>query len=409
MSALIEVRNLHKHYRMGEEVVRALNGVSVDIQAGEFVAITGASGSGKSTLMHLIGCLDRPTSGTYKLDGRDVSRVSDGTLADIRNQQIGFVFQTFNLINRTSAIENVSVPMFYARQFNGREAALKALERVGLTPRATHKPSELSGGERQRVAIARALVNDPLLLLADEPTGNLDSRTGEQIMALFHELNRQGVTIVLVTHDQDVALQAQRVIHMRDGKVVYDCPTSELLRESPANAHPVATQASPTARQVSATRDAAPPTALPAAETAVEPAAESAAAPLRRVGGATVALWLGGLAWVSLAGWVFSVIQMFQATPPEWRVSGPPKVMKPEDVPPALMQWGVVFVAASMALLGLGVAAMVLGALARRKIRNELEPLAGAGRARVGFWLGLSAMLAPPLAWLGTTVWTALR
>jgi putative ABC transport system ATP-binding protein len=230
VTALIEVKSLTKYYRMGESVVRALDGVDITIERGDFVAITGASGSGKSTLMHVIGCLDRPTGGTYDLDNRDVSNLSDRELAAVRNEQIGFVFQTFNLINRTSAAENVGVPLFYARKNNTRSPALVALERVGLKSRASHNPNELSGGERQRVAIARAIVNNPPLLLADEPTGNLDSRTGAQIMSIFRSLNAEGVTIVMVTHEPDIAEQARRIIFMRDGKIVSDRLTEDILR-----------------------------------------------------------------------------------------------------------------------------------------------------------------------------------
>jgi putative ABC transport system ATP-binding protein len=222
MSLLIEIKNLTKHYLMGDTLVRALDGVDLSIEQGEFVAITGASGSGKSTMMHLLGCLDRPTEGEYWLDGELVSAMSDRQLAIIRNQKIGFVFQTFNLIQRTSAIDNVAVPLFYARKSEVRAPSIRALERVGLSARGSHKPSELSGGERQRVAVARAIVNEPKILLADEPTGNLDSRTGKQIMGLFHELHRAGVTVLIVTHEMSVALQARRVIRMRDGKVIED-------------------------------------------------------------------------------------------------------------------------------------------------------------------------------------------
>lgn len=229
---LISIRGLTKYYRMGESIVHALDRVDLDIEKGEFVAITGASGSGKSTMMHLLGCLDRPTAGTYLLNGHNVGEMSDRELARIRNREIGFVFQTFNLINRTTALDNVGVPMFYARAANTRGPARRALERVGLTQRAAHTPSELSGGERQRVAIARAIVNDPLLLLADEPTGNLDTRTGEQIMEIFRTLNEQGVTIILVTHEQDVAIQTKRIVQMRDGKIILDKPTRELIREA---------------------------------------------------------------------------------------------------------------------------------------------------------------------------------
>ncbi len=228
---LIRIRNLTKHYVMGDTVVRALDGVDLDVEEGEFLAITGASGSGKSTMMHLIGCLDRPTSGTYQLDGDDVSRMSDRQLAETRNRKIGFVFQTFNLIQRTSAVDNVAVPLFYARRTRVREPAQRALTRVGLSHRAWHKPSELSGGERQRVAIARAIVNEPRLLLADEPTGNLDSRTGRQIMDIFRELHACGATLVLVTHEMSVALQARRIVRMRDGKIFEDRPVDAALRE----------------------------------------------------------------------------------------------------------------------------------------------------------------------------------
>jgi putative ABC transport system ATP-binding protein len=219
---VIRVTNLSKVYRMGRTEVRALDGVDLAIGRGEFVSLVGASGSGKSTMMHLLGCLDRPTGGSYELDGRLVSTMSDRELARIRNQQIGFVFQSFNLISRMRAWENVAVPLFYARQTFTRKSALDALDRVGLSQRADHAPNELSGGERQRVAIARALVNNPKLLLADEPTGNLDSRTGEQIMSLIHELCAQGVTIVLVTHEQDIASQARRIVRLRDGRVIED-------------------------------------------------------------------------------------------------------------------------------------------------------------------------------------------
>ena len=229
--ALIQLNGLTKFYRMGDSIVRALDGVNMTIERGEFVAITGASGSGKSTMMHLLGCLDRPTAGTYHFDQRNVSDLSDRDLAQIRNKRIGFVFQTFNLINRTSALENVGVPLFYARSTNTSGPARVALERVGLDQRARHTPAELSGGERQRVAIARAIVNNPLLILADEPTGNLDSKTGEQIMGIFRSLNEQGVTVILVTHEQDVALQAKRVVQMRDGRIVMDRPSAEIRAE----------------------------------------------------------------------------------------------------------------------------------------------------------------------------------
>jgi putative ABC transport system ATP-binding protein len=223
---IIRLRGLTKHYRMGHSVVKALNGVDLEIRRGEFLAVTGPSGSGKSTLMHILGCLDRPTEGTYELNGERVSSLSDRKLAVVRNRQIGFVFQTFNLINRTSAVDNVAVPLIYARQSNTRAAARAALEQVGLAQRARHRSSELSGGERQRVAIARAIVNQPALLLADEPTGNLDSATGEQIMDIFKQLHRTGVTIVVVTHEPDIAAQAQRIVRMRDGRILEDRPVT---------------------------------------------------------------------------------------------------------------------------------------------------------------------------------------
>lgn len=234
---MIKARQLKKLYRMGESVVRALDGVDLGINEGEFASIAGASGSGKSTMMHILGCLDRPTSGVYEFNGVDINDLSDRQLALVRNRHIGFVFQTFNLINRTSAVDNVAVPLVYGRSRSARKAAMTALDRVGLANRASHTPSELSGGERQRVAIARAIVNNPKLILADEPTGNLDSRTGEQIMEIFHELNATGVTIVLVTHEMDIAVQARRIIRMRDGNIVMDEALSdvtrgELLRES---------------------------------------------------------------------------------------------------------------------------------------------------------------------------------
>jgi putative ABC transport system ATP-binding protein len=228
---MIHIEGMTKLYQMGESVVRALDGVDLTVRQGEFVSITGASGSGKSTMMHLIGCLDRPTSGSYLLAGQRVDRLGEAKLAQMRNQYIGFVFQTFNLVNRTSAVDNVALPLIYARRGHGRTMALKALDRVGLAHRGKHRPNELSGGERQRVAIARALVNDPPLLLADEPTGNLDSRTGEQILKLFHDLHAEGVTIVLVTHEMAVAAQAQRVIRMMDGKIIEDRVVDAAFRE----------------------------------------------------------------------------------------------------------------------------------------------------------------------------------
>ena len=222
--ALIEVRDLWKTYVMGSEEIHALQGVSIQIQRGEYVAIMGPSGSGKSTLMNLIGCLDTPTKGSYLLNEKQVSQMNDNELARIRNEEIGFVFQTFNLLPRASALQNVELPLVYGGVANrDRHARAKAaLEKVELGSRMTHKPNELSGGQRQRVAIARALVNNPSILLADEPTGNLDSKTGSEIMALFARLHQAGNTIVLVTHEADIAAFAHRTIHLRDGNVEKD-------------------------------------------------------------------------------------------------------------------------------------------------------------------------------------------
>ena len=221
---VILTHKLARDYDMGGEVVHALRGVDIQIRRNEFVAIMGPSGSGKSTLMNLIGCLDTPTGGEYWLNGQKVSDLSDDELARIRNKEIGFVFQTFNLLPRATSLHNVELPLIYAGMpaQARRQQAARALERVGLADRMTHKPNELSGGQRQRVAIARALVNEPSILLADEPTGNLDSATGEEIMRLFEELHDQGQTILLVTHEHDIAAHARRQIHLRDGKIERD-------------------------------------------------------------------------------------------------------------------------------------------------------------------------------------------
>ncbi|MBD3348822.1 MAG: ATP-binding cassette domain-containing protein [Candidatus Eisenbacteria bacterium] len=225
MERVIETRKVTKHYLMGDLCVKALRGVDLTVNRGEFVAIMGASGSGKSTLLNVIGCLDRPTSGQYLLDGVDTSGFSRDQYAEVRNQRIGFVFQTFNLLPRTTALDNVELPLFYDRtgKFNDpRAAAVESLERVGLGDRMHHDPSELSGGQRQRVAMARALVNNPSIILADEPTGNLDSRTSVDVLSVFQELNEQGITVLLVTHETDIAQYAKRIVVMRDGLIVSD-------------------------------------------------------------------------------------------------------------------------------------------------------------------------------------------
>jgi putative ABC transport system ATP-binding protein len=217
---MIVAQALVKEYVLGTTVVRALDGVDFDVPEGDMLAITGPSGSGKSTLMHIIGCLDRPDGGVYMLAGDDVSRLSKNRLAEIRNRRIGFVFQTFNLLPRLSALENVELPMLYAGMRGAKERAAEALRSVGLADRMRHVPNQLSGGQRQRVAVARALITDPSILLADEPTGNLDSRTGEEIMTLFQSLNTAGRTIIVVTHEPEIAGRCRRQIHMRDGKIV---------------------------------------------------------------------------------------------------------------------------------------------------------------------------------------------
>ena len=236
--ALIEARELTKVYRMGDQTVHALRGVSLDVQAGEFVAVMGASGSGKSTLMNILGCLDQPTTGTLHLAGEAVQTMSTDQLASLRNRRIGFVFQQFNLLPRTSALENVELPMVYAgvAPAERHRRALQALQRVGLAERAAHTPAELSGGQQQRVAIARALVNQPQLILADEPTGALDSATSLDIMQLLADLNAQGMTVILVTHEHDIAAWARRAITFRDGRIVDD-RAQPGLRQAPVAAH----------------------------------------------------------------------------------------------------------------------------------------------------------------------------
>lgn len=219
---MIEINNLTKVYDSDSLSVTALREVSFTVKKGEFVAIMGPSGSGKSTLMNLLGCLDLPTTGNYNLVDLKISQLKPNQLAEVRNKKIGFVFQSFNLLPRMTALENTELPLLYGKIPNSSNIAMQALERVGLKHRANHKPTELSGGEKQRVAIARALVNQPAIILADEPTGNLDSATGQEIMALFHDLNKDGVTLILVTHEKEIAQQAKRIINMKDGKIVQD-------------------------------------------------------------------------------------------------------------------------------------------------------------------------------------------
>jgi len=243
---LIDIKDVVKVYTLGEVEVRALDGVSLSIAAGEFVAIMGPSGSGKSTLMNLLGCLDRPTSGRYVLDGIDVSAMNSDSRAEVRNAKIGFVFQSFNLLARTSALENVELPLLYGHEglLSGErdKRARRALDRVGLSGREHHTPSQLSGGQQQRVAIARALITDPAILLADEPTGNLDTKTSEDVMSIFQELNDQGKTVLLITHESDIARFAKRNVALRDGKIVADEKVAQ-VRAAPrtpqaAGAHP---------------------------------------------------------------------------------------------------------------------------------------------------------------------------
>ncbi len=223
--AIIETHELVKRYELGGDVIMALDHVSLSIEEGEMVAITGPSGSGKSTLMHILGCLDRVDGGSYLLAGEDVSRMTSRHLAEMRNRRIGFVFQTFNLLPRLNALENVELPLLYAGRSDAREPARAALERMGLSDRLDHEPNQLSGGQRQRVAIARALVTDPAIILADEPTGNLDSRTGDEILGLLGDLHRQGRTIIIVTHEHEVAAHCPRQICLRDGRITADsCP-----------------------------------------------------------------------------------------------------------------------------------------------------------------------------------------
>lgn len=224
MANIIKIRNIIRDFQLGQETVHVLKGIDLDIEKGEYVAIMGPSGSGKSTLMNLIGCLDTPTSGSYILNGKDVSQMSDDELADIRNKEIGFVFQTFNLLPRTTALDNVALPMVYAgySKKDRTERAVQVLHDVGLSDRMDHRPNQLSGGQRQRVAVGRALVNKPSIILADEPTGNLDSKTGAEIMNLIEDIHKAGNTIIVVTHEEEIAAHAQRIIRLRDGMVESD-------------------------------------------------------------------------------------------------------------------------------------------------------------------------------------------
>jgi len=307
---VIELADITKIYPMGVTEVRALDGVSLRIDEGEFVSIVGQSGSGKSTMMHLLGCLDRPTAGVYRLLGETVSSLSDRELARIRNRSVGFVFQTFNLISRMSAWENVAVPLFYARQTRTKPSALAALERVGLADRAAHQPNELSGGERQRVAIARALVNRPRLILADEPTGNLDTKTGAQIMQIFHDLHRAGTTVILVTHEHEIASRTQRIVSMRDGKIIEDRPSG-----SGPDVAGRTLVAAPAATPITVVAPAPPPVAAAAgsqdqsspAETDQAPPAETDDAPpaVLHPNARRALIWtlLGPMCVVGLLGW----------------------------------------------------------------------------------------------------------
>ncbi|WP_316829201.1 ABC transporter ATP-binding protein [Pedobacter aquatilis] len=232
---LITIKEIGRKYVIGSEVIHALKSVSLDIKKGEFVALMGPSGSGKSTLMNILGCLDTPSSGSYVLNGTDVSHMSDDALAEVRNQEIGFVFQTFNLLPRSTSLDNVALPLIYAgnSKKDREERAKKALENVGLGNRMDHKPNELSGGQRQRVAVARALINDPSIILADEPTGNLDTKTSIEIMALLEEIHSKGNTIILVTHEEDIAQHAHRIVRMRDGLIENDYINTDIKNVSP--------------------------------------------------------------------------------------------------------------------------------------------------------------------------------
>ncbi len=347
---MIELHNVTKVYQMGLVQVRALDGVSVRVEPGEFVAITGASGSGKSTMMHIIGALDRPTAGTYRFQSQPVDHLTDRQLATLRNRRVGFVFQTFNLINASSALNNVALPLFYAGRARTAEPAMKALEAVGLANRATHRPTEMSGGERQRVAIARAIVNNPAVVLADEPTGNLDSKTGQQIMDIFHQLNHQGVTIILVTHEPDIAAQAKRVILMRDGKIEGDRSTDS--REGPAV-------------PPSAADRPAPQTPAPELETdAVLPKARAAAR-------ATL------LTLISLL--VLALLPLAAQDLPDTRA-------------PQVALW-IASLLAIGGFLGGSILAIRFGSSARRELASAEPSTSGRRRATAAMIVGIAAML----------------
>jgi putative ABC transport system ATP-binding protein len=380
--ALIELRGVTKLYRMGDSVVRALDGVDLKIEAGEFVAITGPSGSGKSTLMHLIGCLDRPTSGSVLLGGRDVSNLSDRQLAHIRNRQIGFVFQTFNLINRMTAVDNVAVPLFYARQANTRGPALRALERIGLPHRAHHKANALSGGERQRVAIARAIVNNPLLLLADEPTGNLDSHSGQQIMEIFQALNAQGVTIVLVTHEPDIAAHARRIVQMRDGKIVSDVPASSFT--APPSAKPPQSAPPPQADRMPIAVDRP---ATPAAQVAASVGADPTPSRPRLIRGANAALACG------LIGPALYILASIPVALVSARANL--KLMDPMRPPKELLLASLVAVLGLIVGLVMGILAIYLAILVRRRLREEPGQWRGRHRAWIALALGCLTVVGP--------------
>jgi len=409
---VIELINVTRVYPMGVTEVRALNGVNLRIDAGEFVAIVGPSGSGKSTMMHVIGCLDRPTSGEYRLQGQRVSALGDRQLARVRNQKIGFVFQTFNLVSRARAWENVALPLLYARQARTKADALEALERVNLAARADHAPNELSGGERQRVAIARAIVNRPALILADEPTGNLDTRTGDQIMAIFHRLHRGGATIVLVTHEPDIAAQADRIVTMRDGLIIDDRPNTQKRRPQDADAGADDADACPpggvatargAAERAALSRPADDYLALPAAsatrarsllEVAPWPSTRESVEEVSEAGGAIVDREM--LEPVDLHPQAVKAVR--------WACAGPlclaGIVLIRLGQTSLELKRGFFAVLSSVAVLALMVAAVVApvvgvihGRRAARWIRLAPRRFGGLGRARAAFWGSMAQLL----------------